>query len=755
MQLTTKLSLDELTRSINIAEQLTEHECNDIARWVIDGYEADKTSRKEWEERNAEALKLALQVRERKTEPWEGCSNVKFPLVTMAALYYHARAYPLLVNENDLVKCKVYGADPKGEKAARAVRVSEHMTWQNIEQMDEWESEHDKALLVQAILGVAVKKRWFDPVRRRQRTCVLGPNDFVVNYYTRGDINEAPRATHVMELQPNDVQERVVRGVYCDDYDERTESEGDDRLGMPEENQALPRTNELTQVAEERTGIRKPPLDNTAPVTMLEQACWLDLDGDEYEEPYFITVEQETGRLRRIVARYTASDIQRRASAVVGIRPERCYTKYGLIPAPDGSWYDIGFGHLLGPINASVDTALNQMFDAGTMSTVGGGFLGRGARLKAGDQRFRPYEWKTVDSIGDDLRKNIVALDIKEPSAVLFQLMMFLVQYAERTASANEIQTGENPGQNTPAYTTRVMNQNGARIFAAIYKRTWRSMRDEFRIQFSLNNAYLQGDEAYDDVVNGTGGIVTVQDYRLSPPFICPAADPNVISDEERIARAQQDMQLALQVPGFNRYKTIRRYLEAKRTPAIDDIFPRPASQQGPNGQPVEGDLPVPPDPKLLTVQVKQQELQLKAQDVQMKIRATIIQLQQAAQKLGAEILELRARSVMELAQAKSVDQGQQIALIDAMIGAKKANMDATTALIESMTNHLLTMRDINGTDASGAGGGSDQPSSDGSGASGNGQGGMAGASDNAGVFSLAANGDSGASGGVGGGGVH
>jgi chaperonin GroES len=737
--LTTTLSLDAIVKAPNVAEQLTPQERADIAQWVIAGYDNDKGSRKDWEERNGDALKLALQVREDKSEPWDGCSNVKFPLVTMAVLHYHARAYPLLVSPDDLVNCKVYGADPDGSKAERARRIGQHMTWQNIEQMPEWESEHDKALLIQGILGVAVKKRYFDPVRRRQASCVIGVDNFVVSYFTRGDVNEAPRATHVMEMWPNDVHERVVRGVFCsdkteDDVEEQNHDGAHDPAAVSPA-QEIPRLDAVTEVANERTGNKAPGLDMTAPIAMLEQMCWLDLDDDGYDEPYFATVEQATGVLRRLVARFTSVDVVKQGGKVVAIHPEAAYTKYGLIPAPDGSWYDIGFGHLLGPINHSVDTALNQMFDAGTMSTTGGGFLGRGARLKAGQQRFKPFEWKTVDSTGDDLRKNIVALDIKEPSRVLLELMMFLVQYSEGVASANDLQTGENIGQNTPAETARTMNQNGARIFSAIYKRTWRAMRDEFRIQFALNRAYLVDDECYADIVSGAGGMVTVQDYQLAKPFICPSADPNIVSEADLQRQAAMVMQTAMTVPGFNRHKSIRRWLQAMRIPAIDEIFP-----PLPQGQP---DLPSPPDPKLLQVQMKGQELQLKHQNLMGQLKLSMMEFQTTAAKIKAEILELQARSVMELAQAKGVDQGHQIALIDAMIGAKKQSLDGVTQLIGTMTDHISTMREFGNA-------GNDQPSSDGSGS-----GSMDGASDNPGVFSLPAAGGNGAAGGMGGGQPH
>src|SRR5258706_9432508 len=140
---------------------------------------------------------------------------------------------------------------------------------------------------------------------------------------------------------------------------------------------------------------------------------------------------------------------------IIRIDPVHYFTKYTFIPSPDGGFYGLGFGALLGPLNQSVDTLVNQLVDAGTMSNSGGGFLARGVKIKGGKSSFDPFEWKPVDSTGDDLRKNIFPLPIREPSNVLFQLLGMLVGYAEKISGATDIMTGVSPGQNTPAETSR------------------------------------------------------------------------------------------------------------------------------------------------------------------------------------------------------------------------------------------------------------------------------------------------------------
>ena len=104
---TTKFLLD----SANIAEDMSEEQLSTIGMKVVLEYDMDKQSREDWEHKMEESMKLALQVVESKSFPWTGASNVKFPLITIAALQFHARAYPALIPGKDIVKCRVNGAN--------------------------------------------------------------------------------------------------------------------------------------------------------------------------------------------------------------------------------------------------------------------------------------------------------------------------------------------------------------------------------------------------------------------------------------------------------------------------------------------------------------------------------------------------------------------------------------------------------------------------------------------------------------------
>lgn len=76
--------------------------CEDIQR--------DAASRTDWLDDTEMWLDMASQVIEDKNTPWEGASNVKFPLLTTAALQFHARAHTELFKGDHIVRARLSAA---------------------------------------------------------------------------------------------------------------------------------------------------------------------------------------------------------------------------------------------------------------------------------------------------------------------------------------------------------------------------------------------------------------------------------------------------------------------------------------------------------------------------------------------------------------------------------------------------------------------------------------------------------------------
>ena len=545
-------------QSPNLAFDLDESLLSKIGAKVVEEYQIDETSREAagWCERYKSAMNLALQVKEEKSYPWPKASNVKFPLISTAAIQFNARAYPAIIDGPDIVKGAVKGR-PTPEKLERAERVGKHMSWQLLEEMDDWEEDTDRLLIQLPIVGCALRKTWFDPLKGYNCSHLVSAGDFVVNYMTK-DLETAPRATHILTFYPYEVREKQVSGVWLD-----------------------------VDLGQADTAAN----DDDAPHTFLEQHRLWDLDGDDYPEPYIVTVHKETQKVVRIVARFDETGITMTPEGeVVRIVPHRCFTKYGFIPAPDGSFYDVGFGTLLSPLSGTIDSTINQLMDAGHLANLQGGFIGDGVSIKSGNQRFMPGEWKKAATNGASLKDNIVPLPVKEPSSVLFSLLGMLIEAAKDVTATQDVLGGDAGRGSLPVGTVSALIEQGLKTFTAIVKRIHRALKKELAILYRLNGRYLE-EEVYFSFQDVEGAVARA-DYADKDMDVVPVSDPNMATDMQRMAQANFIIEIAKTTGAVEMRQAAKRALLAARVTDVDELVPEP---QG----------PPPPDPKMIEAQAK------------------------------------------------------------------------------------------------------------------------------------------------------
>ena len=195
-----KENLTALVESINIAEQLDEQRLEEIGQEAKKGFELDLASCSDYHVAIDKWLALAKQTVEMRTWPWPNASNVKYPLLSTAAMQFNARAYPALVpSDGNIVKTVVIGSDPMGEKKLRADRVSKYMSYQILKEMDGWEEDMDKLLLMLPIIGMAFKKTYFNSVTKKNVSELVLPKNLVVNYWAK-TLEEADRVSEIIMM---------------------------------------------------------------------------------------------------------------------------------------------------------------------------------------------------------------------------------------------------------------------------------------------------------------------------------------------------------------------------------------------------------------------------------------------------------------------------------------------------------------------------------------------------------------------------
>jgi len=612
--------VEDLVGVVNIASMLDDKVLGEISESVTTGYEIDEESRDQWKQKNRKAIELAEQVWEQKDYPYKNAANVKYPLISTASIQFAARAYPEFIKNPDVVRCLVIGNDPDGQKAARAQRIGQHMSYQCINEMEEWEQETDKLLTYLPIVGTAFKKTYFSSVLGRNVSEFRRAEDLVINYWAKS-METAPRMTDVLTLYPNEIEERIRSGLFINfDYGRPSSTLGDDR--------------DLSSN------------DPDQPHVFLEQHTFYDLDNDGYKEPYIITFHKDTKEVVRIVARF--NNVIRPNKRIVRIPAIQYFTKFPFMPSISGSIYDAGFGGLLGPINSTINTAINQLLDSGHLYTLNAGFLGKGIQLGRGRGggvlEFSPGEWKQLLFSGDDLRKHIFPLPVKEPSMVLYNLLGFMVNAGDRLSSVTEILTGEQSNEAERPTTTLARIEQGLKVFSSIHKRLFRSFKSEYKKLYALNRQYLEPMN-YFRVLDDPMAIPR-EDYDTEDLDVIPVADPNETTNTQKLIRGQ--IWMSMKGQGFNDMEINKRFAEAMQEPEPEKLLEAP---------------PPPPDPKVL---LDMEKLRLESD----KFQFEMLKWQAEADERQAKVMSLIAKAEQAIANAESQESGQQLELYKAHLTA-------------------------------------------------------------------------------------
>lgn len=580
----------------NLCDFIDEDVLRKLGRRVCKEYKLDETSREDWKKRSEDAMDMALQVVEEKTFPWENASNVKTPLLTEAALQFHARAYPAVVAGDKIVKGKVTGKDQDGSKLRRADRVASHMNWQLTEEMPEWEEDVDKMLLALPIEGCEFKKIYYCPVKGRNVAEWIRPDCFVVSDKTKV-LADCPRQTHVLTRHPHQIAEMQRAGTY---------REVELNIGSEDEEQET-----LQEIYEQHR---------------LE-----DFDGDGVKEPYIVTVHVESQEVLRVKANWEPTGIvlsdgmtsfaafdrqgtqvipsQRLMDAkkLVRIQPEQYFVKYSMFPSPNGSFYDVGYGQLVTPLIRSIDSIINQIIDAGTLANAPPGLIAEGLKLvqSAGEVRFKPGEWKRVKAASAaKIADSVFQFQFSGASQVLFNMLAALIDQVKSITSISDAMTGASAGPNEPVGTTMARIDQGMKVFNAAYKRIYRSLGQEFKLLYRLNSIYMPP-EQYFRVVDSPEPIeVQIFDYQGDDTDIQPVSDPGVATTMQRMAKAQ----FVMQVGAPNQMEAIKRAFEAAEIDGVDALMQAP--------QP-------PPDPKAIELAAKVEKMAAETE----KIRAEIMEI--------------------------------------------------------------------------------------------------------------------------------
>jgi hypothetical protein len=560
----------------NLAEFLDGSILGALSNELRGFYEDDLDSRSEWEETYTKGLDLLGLKTQERTTPFEGASGITHPLISESVVQFQAQAYKELLPSGGPVRTQVLGAQTP-DREAQAQRVKNFMNYQIVEVMEEYDPDMDQMLFYLPLSGSTFKKVYFDPTKQRAVAKFIPAQDLVVPY-SASDLQTANRVTHVLRMDENDIRKMQVAGVYRD----VELTGGSDQ----EEDPVRQKVNELE-------GISKNYSDDVH--TVLEFHIDLDLEGFEDVDamgeptgvklPYVVTLDEDSGEILAIRRNYAMDDpIKRKV---------QYFVHYKFMPGL--GFYGFGLIHMIGGLGRAATSLLRQLIDAGTLSNLPAGFKARGVRVRNDDEPLQPGEFRDIDAPGGSIRDAIVPLPYKEPSATLNALLGGLVNDGRRFVALADQQMS-NMNQETPVGTTVAMLERGMKVMSAIHKRLHYAQKNEFRLLARIFKDNLPPMYPYE--VAGAPQDVKQADFDARVDVL-PVSDPNIFSMSQRIALAQQQLQLAQTNPEMhNLYQAYRRMYQALEVQNIDEILnpppppPQPMDPAMENGGLLSGAVP-------------------------------------------------------------------------------------------------------------------------------------------------------------------
>lgn len=510
---------DSSLHSDDISRHMDENDLNLIASRIIQDFEMDLLSRKDWEKTYIKGLDLLGMSTERRTKPWAGASGVFHPMLTEAVIRFQAEAISELFPAGGPVKTKILGKSSR-ELIAQAHRVENEMNYLVTEEMAEFREETEQMLYKLAIAGSAFKKTYYDPELDRAVSMFVGVEDFVISYGAT-DLRSCNRYTHVMKTEKNDVKKMQLSGFYR-------------QIDLPD---PAPDFSDVKEKQDKLTGETPSIMDDDRHM-ILEVHVDYDLpepfnDPDGIERPYIISVDKSSSTVLSIRRNWKEGDEKQ--------KKRMHFTHYKYLPGL--GFYGTGLVHLLGGLTGSATSILRQLIDAGTLANLPGGLKARGLRVKGDSTPIAPGEFRDVDVPGGAIKDSITYLPYKEPSGVLYQLLGNVVEEGRRIGSVADLDIGST-NANAPVGTTLALMERSLKVMSGVQARLHAAMKKEFKIISDIVHEHMPKQYSF----NVEGDFSRIEDFDGRVDVI-PVSDPNAATMAQRVMQYQAAIQLSAQAP--------------------------------------------------------------------------------------------------------------------------------------------------------------------------------------------------------------
>lgn len=547
----------------NLAETMDEDTLLKIGRQVVEAFEADEASRKDWEDTLETGFKNLGLKPEIVNKPFLGACGAYHPLIIENAVKFQSKASNELLPAKGPVKTQVLGAT-NVEKEQVATRIAKHMNWQTTTQMTEYYEDSERMLLMVPLIGSSFKKVYFNRTLKRNCSEFVSADTFVVPFGA-SDLERSNRYTQILYKSEDEYNRDVADGLYAE---KELGEAGEMQLTLLREKQ-----NEILGITPSSNGYDYAYTFLEQHVNMYIKAA--DKDKHKIAKPYIITVDKASGQ-------------------VVGLRRnwrqgDQTYTKrqyfvhYQFIPG--FGFYGLGLIHLLGNYQMTLTAILRSLVDAGQLANLKGGFKAKNVRFEKDMKKpIEMGEFLDVETGGMPIKDALFPMQYGEPSAVLMQMMEYMEARGQKFADSTE-QVVADSASYGPVGTTLALLDASAKFFSSLHKRLHKAQKKELQLLAQSNADNL--DEMMELNLPGETYQISREDYANVNVDILPVSDPNIPSKAYLLSLTQNKIQFLQQVPQLanhvNQKELLRRAFVAMDEENVDELI-----KQDPQAQPLD-----------------------------------------------------------------------------------------------------------------------------------------------------------------------
>jgi hypothetical protein len=527
----------------NIVDEVDQSELVTAVTDLLEKIDRDKEAREKRDKQYEEGLRrTGLGDDAPGGAQFTGANKVVHPMLVEACVDFSARFMKEAFPPGGPVKSKIVGQQGK-DKVDKAQRKTEFLNWQTTTQMTEFRSELEQLSTQLPLGGGQYMKLMWNPQWKRPTAEFIAIDDIYLPFAAT-NFYSGERKTHVQYITKMEYLKRVKSGMYRD-VD----------VGAPMD----PEFSKASQANDKIEGRKDTSYNEDGLRTIFEVYTFLDF-GDGVE-PYILSIDKSSGKALSLYRNWEETDQYKRELDWI--------VEFPFIPWRGA--YPIGLTHLIGGLSGAATGALRALLDSAhiqnipTLLKLKGGPGGQTLNLQ-------PTEVAEIEggALIDDIRKLAMPMPFNQPSAVLFQLLGFLVDAGKGVVQTSfEKLSDQSPNQ--PVGTTLALIEQGMVVFSSIHSRLHGAMTRVFSILHRINSAYLTDEtlEAWD-----SGLEVRPEDFD-GPMDVEPVSDPEIFSETQRFAQVQALMQRAAMLPGmYDQRKVEEMFLRAMKIPDKDVLQP-------------------------------------------------------------------------------------------------------------------------------------------------------------------------------------